>query len=147
MGKFRQGIFKPKNPDKYIGDVSRIEYRSSWELKCMKHFDISSSILGWNSEEVIIPYISPKDTKYHRYFMDFLIVTRDPTDNKKYKTTLIEVKPKAQTLPPKSRGKKKSRYLQEAIAYEVNQAKWKYARAYCKKKGYDFLIMTEEHIF
>jgi hypothetical protein len=145
--KFRQGPYKVKNRDKYIGDVDKVVYRSSWEMKCMKQFDMSSNILAWNSEEIIIPYTSPKDSKYHRYFMDFLIVTRDDSKPNGKRITLIEVKPKAQTFPPKASGKKKSRYLQEAMTYEVNIAKWKYAKAYCDKRGWYFLIMTEDHIF
>ena len=143
--KYYQGKFKPKNTKKYIGDVNNIEYRSSWELKCMNHFDTASYVYGWNSEGVIIPYISPKDTKYHRYFIDFLIVTKDKNGEKV--VTLIEVKPDKERYPPKKQGKKKSRYLKEAITYEVNQAKWAAARKYCEKKGWNFMIMTEEHIF
>jgi len=143
--KYYQGKFKPKNTKKYIGDVNNIEYRSSWELKCMNHFDTASYVYGWNSEGVIIPYISPKDTKYHRYFIDFLIVTKDKNGEKV--VTLIEVKPDKERYPPKKQGKKKSRYLKEAITYEVNQAKWAAARKYCEKKGWNFMIMTEKHIF
>jgi hypothetical protein len=144
--RYRQGFYKLKNPQKYLGDPNEIFFRSGWELKCMKHFDLSSKILAWNSEDVVIMYLSPKDGKYHRYFMDFLIVTKDNSKPNGKRVTLIEVKPKAQTLPPKKQGKKKSRYLQEAVTWEVNQAKWEYARMYCEKKGWDFLIMTEDHI-
>jgi len=143
--KYYQGKFKPKNTKKYIGDVNNIEYRSSWELKCMNHFDTASYVYGWNSEGVIIPYISPKDTKYHRYFIDFLIVTKDKNGEKV--VTLIEVKPKAQTVPPKSKGKKKSRFLQEAMTFDINIKKWEAAELYCKRRGWNFMIMTEEHIF
>jgi len=147
MAKFRQGRYKLKNPKKYLGDPDNIVYRSSWELKCMKKFDTMSSILAWNSEEIVIPYLSPKDGKYHRYFIDFMIITQDDSKPNGKKVTLIEVKPKAQTRPPKKQGKKKSRYLHEAVTYEVNIAKWQYAKMYCEKKGWDFLIMTEDHIF
>lgn len=143
--RYYQGKFKPRNPKKYLGDVNNIEFRSGWEKKVMNQFDVSSSILAWNSEEIIIPYLSPKDNHYHRYFIDFLIVTKDKEGNKK--VTLIEVKPKKETKPPTNRGKKKSRFLKEAITYEVNTAKWKYARAYCEAKGWDFIIMTEDEIF
>lgn len=143
--RYYQGKFKPRNPKKYLGDPDKIEFRSSWEKKVMNHFDLSSSIIGWSSEEVVIPYLSPKDGKYHRYFVDFLIVTKDKDGNNKI--TLIEVKPKKETKPPTARGKKKSRFLKEAITFEVNQAKWKYARAYCESRGWTFMIMTEDHIY
>ena len=145
--RFRQGKYKPINPKKYLGDVNKIEYRSSWELKCMKNFDLSSTILAWNSEEVVIPYISPKDGRYHRYFIDFLIVTLDRSKENGKKITLIEVKPKAQTLQPKSQGKKRSRFLKEAVTWEVNKAKWDYAKKYCENKGWHFQIMTEDDIY
>ena len=143
--KYYQGKFVPRNPQKYLGDHTDITFRSSWEKKVMKHFDTSSNVIAWNSESVVIPYLSPKDGKYHRYYMDFLIITRGKDGEKV--TTLIEVKPKKQTLPPVKRGKRKDRYLYEAMQYEVNQAKWKYARAYCEAKGWNFIIMTEQHIF
>lgn len=143
--RYHQGKFKPRNPKKYLGDPNNIEYRSGWERKVMNHFDTASYILAWGSEEVVIPYLSPKDGRYHRYYTDFTIVTRDSQGNKK--VTLIEVKPKKETMPPTKRGKKKSRFLKEAVTFEVNQAKWKYARAYCEAKGWDFVVMTEDHIF
>lgn len=147
MPRYRQGRYKPRNPKKYLGDVDNIVYRSSWELKCIKQFDMSSSIIAWSSEEVVVPYISPKDGKYHRYFIDFMIMTKDDSKPNGKKITLIEVKPKAQTIPPKYKGKKKTRYLQEAVTFEINQAKWAAARAYCEKRSWDFVIMTEDHIY
>jgi hypothetical protein len=143
--RYHQGKFKPRNPQKYLGDSSDITFRSSWEKKVMNHFDTSSGVIAWNSESVVIPYVSPKDNKYHRYYMDFLIVTRGKNGEKI--TTLIEVKPKKQTVPPVKRGKRKSRYLYEAMTYEVNIKKWAAARAYCKVKGWNFIIMTEDHVF
>lgn len=146
-GKYYQGVYKLVNRDKYLGDPDKITFRSSWELKCMNHFDKTKSVIKWNSEGVIIPYISPKDGKYHRYFMDFLIVTKDEANPSGKKIILIEVKPKAQTIPPKAKGKRKSRFLSEALTFEVNSAKWKATREYCKGKGWEFIIMTEDHIF
>lgn len=141
-----QGQYYPKFPEKYLGDKTKIVYRSSWERKCMVHFDLSPNILAWNSEDVIIPYISPKDGRVHRYFVDFLIVTLD--ENKQKQVTLIEVKPLAQTIKPIAKqGKSKKRFLHEAITYEVNTAKWKAAQAYCDKRGWQFRIMTEKDIF
>lgn len=145
MAKFYKSKFTPRNPQKYLGDPTNIISRSSWELKCMNHFDTSSNIIAWNQEEIVIPYRSPKDGKFHRYFIDFLIVTNDKDGNRII--TLVEVKPKKQTIPPTKQGKKKKNYLYEAMRYAINKAKWEYAEAYCKKKGWNFVIMTEEHIF
>ena len=62
-----RGIFKPNNPGKYKGDASNIVYRSLWERKFMKLCDSNSNILEWSSEEVIIPYKSPIDNRFHHF--------------------------------------------------------------------------------
>jgi hypothetical protein len=147
MPKYNQGIFKPKNPQKYKGDPTRIEYRSGWELRVMSHFDLHPDVLWWSSEERIIPYRSPIDNKVHRYFPDFLIHIK--TIQGTTETVLIEVKPKAQTRPPvmSESTKRSKRYLSEVMTWGVNEAKWKAADEYCKDRGYRFMIMTEDHIF
>lgn len=61
---------------------------------------------------------------------------------------LIEIKPKKQTLKPAAHGnKKQSTILYENAAYMVNTAKWKAAVEWCKKRGYKFQILTEDHLF
>jgi len=117
---YRQGKYVPLNPNKIIGDIDKIVYRSSWEKVVMTHFDVSSSVVKWGSEVIVIPYRSPKDNKLHRYFIDFIIVTKNSKD--KYIVTLIEVKPDSQTKIPR-RGTRKSdkTYLNEGITYLVNQ--------------------------
>ena len=32
-GEYRSGKYEPKNPEKYIGDIHNIIYRSSWEYR------------------------------------------------------------------------------------------------------------------
>ena len=66
-----RGRYIPSNPKKYKGDSSRIIYRSLWERKLMVYCDRNEKVLEWGSEEVIIPYLSPWDNKFHRYFPDF----------------------------------------------------------------------------
>jgi hypothetical protein len=68
-----KGKFRPKHPKKYRGDPTKIIYRSLWERNCMRYFDDNPNVLKWSSEEVIVPYKSPLDGRYHRYFPDFLI--------------------------------------------------------------------------
>ena len=68
-----KGKFTPQNPSKYIGDSTNIIYRSMWERRCMKYFDINPSVIGWASEEVVIPYYDSMTKKVRRYFPDFLI--------------------------------------------------------------------------
>ena len=31
--RYQQGTYKCNNPDKYLGDLERVYYRSSWEKK------------------------------------------------------------------------------------------------------------------
>jgi hypothetical protein len=138
------GKFTPKNPQKYIGDYNNIVYRSSWECKVMDWLDRNDSIISWASEELIIPYISPADNKFHRYFPDFLVKAK--TRDGKFKTILIEVKPKKQTLPPEPKKRVTKQYINEVVTYGVNQAKWKAATEFCLDRGWEFKVMTEEHL-
>jgi len=63
--KYHQGIFNPKNPNKYKGNPNNIVYRSSWELKFMRYCDLNEKILEWGSEEFFIPYLDPTTNKVY----------------------------------------------------------------------------------
>lgn len=139
--KTYHGKFKPKNPKKYKGNPTDIVYRSSWELKFMFMLDNDSSVVQWGSEEVIVPYKSPIDGNMHRYFVDFIVTKINSKGIKE--TTLIEVKPKIQTQPPKQPAKKTKKYINEVFTWGVNEAKWKAAREYCLDRGWKFEILTE----
>ena len=52
-----KGLFKPKNPSKYKGNINEIVYRSSWEKKMMIYCDTTKSVVEWGSEELVIPYV------------------------------------------------------------------------------------------
>lgn len=138
------GRFIPKNPKKYVGDSNNIIYRSSWECKVMSWLDQNPAIISWASEELIIPYISPVDNRKHRYFPDFIVKmkTRDGT----LKTMMLEVKPKKQTMQPEPRKRITKQYINEVTTYGVNQAKWKAATEYCLDRGWEFKLITEEHL-
>ena len=58
MGKFKQGAFTPRNPDKCM-NKSAPRYRSSWELVFMQMCDNHPHIVQWGSEVVKIPYVNP----------------------------------------------------------------------------------------
>lgn len=139
-----KGKFKPVNPNKYLGDPTNIVYRSSWERQCMIYFDNNPNIIKWGSEEVIVPYKSPIDNRYHRYFIDFIIKVK--TADGKIQTSLIEVKPRKQTLPPVVQKRKTKRYINEVTTYLVNEAKWQAAREYCKDRNWNFQIITENEL-
>ena len=138
------GLFRPKNPQKYVGDPNNIVYRSSWECRVMDWLDRNRDIISWASEELIVPYISPIDNRVHRYFPDFLVKVRNKEGQ--LKTLMIEVKPKKQTQPPIQQRRVTKQYITEVTTWGVNQAKWKAAEEYCLDRGWQFKIMTEEHL-
>jgi hypothetical protein len=138
------GKFTPKNPQKYIGDYNNIVYRSSWEARVMNWLDRNDNIVSWNSEELIIPYVSPADNRFHRYFPDFLVKLK--TKDGKFKTMLIEIKPKKQTVPPEPRKRVTKQYINEVVTYGVNQAKWQAANEFCLDRGWEFRVMTEDDL-
>lgn len=146
MRGMMKGFFKPKNPQKYKGDPTNIVYRSSWEFKLMKRLDHEPSVLRWSSENVIIPYRSPLDDKFHRYFVDFWVEVLNGQGQKAQ--MLIEIKPSTQVRPPITREKSQQTksYMREVYTYAVNEAKWSTAREYCKKRGWKFKIMTEKEL-
>lgn len=144
MRKYIQGKYKPINPQKYMGDLTNIIFRSSWEKKFFIWCDNNPNILRWSSEEIIIPYRCPTDDRIHRYFPDARIDIK--TKDNEYKTYLIEIKPFAQTLPPKKQKRKTKRYITEVYTYGKNEAKWKAARQYAKERNWEFLIITEKEL-
>lgn len=143
--KYYQGIFKPSNPQKYIGDVNNIIYRSSYELKFMTYLDKHPDVISWASEEMFIPYLSPATNKVKRYFPDFIVKKKNQSG--KIEVLIIEIKPKQQTKPPNINKKRNQKtMLKEIMTYQINQAKWKAAEQYCIENNYKFVILTEQEL-
>lgn len=140
-----RGKFQPKNPSKYMGDPTKIVYRSLWERKCMIKFDENSNVLRWASEEMAIPYVSPVDKKRHRYYPDFIVEVKNKSGE--IETIMIEVKPLKQTKVPQKPKRMTQRFINEANRYLVNQAKWDAANYLCDKNGWTFKILTEKEIY
>jgi hypothetical protein len=140
-----RGKFRPNNPKKYRGDATNIVYRSRWELVLMNHLDTHKDVIEWSSEEIVVPYRSPIDGRIHRYFVDFYVKKKNHSDGK-IEQCLIEVKPKAQTVPPKVQNKPNKRYITEVQTWGVNSAKWEAATSYCVDRGWKFLVFTEDHL-
>jgi hypothetical protein len=138
------GRFIPKNPKKYVGDANNIIYRSSWECKVMSWLDQNDSIISWASEECIVPYVSPVDGRKHRYFPDFIVKVKTKLGT--FKTMMLEVKPKKQTIQPEPRKRVTKQYITEVTTYAVNQAKWKAATEFCLDRGWEFKLVTEDHL-
>ena len=146
MAMYLQGKYAPINPQKYVGDVKDIVFRSSLELVAFKFCDTNPAIVKWGSETCVIPYISPVDGRPHRYFMDLKVWTRS-ANSEELKITLIEIKPKDQIKEPKkTKTMKESTFNNSMRTYLVNQAKWTATREHCAKMGWSFIIWTEEHL-
>lgn len=138
-----KGKFHPKNPQKYAGDPNNIIYRSTWECKFMNYLDREQSIIKWSSEELTVPYYSPVDKKWHRYFPDFVV---QYMNSEGLGTMMVEIKPKRQTKAPEPRKKMTRAYLSEMATWGVNEAKWKAATEYCLDRGWKFKILTEDDL-
>ena len=110
----------------------------------MRWCDTNSSVIEWGSETTVIPYRSPVDNKFHRYFVDFYIkvVTKQGTTTR----YLVEIKPEKFTKPPEIPKRQTRRFIEEVFQYGVNQAKWKSADEYCIDKGMKFLVLTEKDL-
>ncbi len=145
LSGFRQGVFEPTNPEKYVGNLTQIVYRSSWELAMNKFLDTNPNILRWSSEELKIPYIKPTDGRQHFYYPDYWI--EYVNKNGEIIREVVEIKPMAQTQAPTKRGKSKKTQLFEQTQFAVNVAKWQAASAWCKARGLVFRVVTEKGLF
>lgn len=151
-GAPHKGTFIPQNKEKYIGKKDPI-YRSSWEKRVFVWCDNAPNVVRWSSEAIAIPYTFNRDDAgremWHRYFPDVYCEIKNlDGDIKKY---LIEIKPLEQTKapsPPKTKTAKSwKRYEYQMLVYIQNEAKWKFATAYCQQHNITFKLITEKTIF
>jgi hypothetical protein len=138
------GKFSPKNVNKYLGDPTNIWYRSLWERRVMMHLDNNPNVVEWSNEEIVIPYLSPVDNRWHRYFPDFFVRTRNK--NGLLEAMILEVKPKKQSMPPQPKKRVTKQYINEVMTWGINEAKWKAAVEYCKDRKWAFKVITEEDL-
>jgi hypothetical protein len=148
-GRYRQGYYIPTNPTKYIGDPSKIIFRSSWEYYFCKYCDETPEILTWSSEPIAIPYISPLDNKEHSYFVDFYMKLQKGEEQIEY---LVEIKPsKSLKQPMMKEGlttiKRLKEYNENAKTWVVNRAKFRAAEEFARITNKKFIIVTEEFLF
>lgn len=137
--KFSQGLFTPKNPEKYIGRGS-IKYRSSWELKFMNFLDEHPSVKQWASEAISIKYENPVAKKTKSYVPDFFIIYENSEGIRRGE--LVEIKPHKETTLEAA-----GRSVKNQIQAVVNQAKWAAAAEFCKRNGLQFRVVTEHDMF
>lgn len=138
------GKFSPKNTNKYLGDPTNVWYRSLWERRVMVHLDTNPNVVEWSNEEIVIPYLSPVDNKYHRYFPDFFAKIRNSRGL--FESMILEVKPYNQAQPPQKRSRVTQQYIREVVTWGVNEAKWQAAMEFCKDRNWTFKVITEKDL-
>ena len=134
-GSSRPRKFKIKNPSKYAGNVNNIVFRSSWEKIFMNYLDTSNLVKKWNSEELAIEYISPKDNKTHRYFPDFLVEMADG------RRMIVEIKPRIFYEKPKDNNNR-----MVVLNYAINMSKFLAAQKLAKDNNCEFVILNEHDL-
>ena len=146
---YRQGYYQPANPQKYIGDLNKIIFRSSYEKRFATYCDYNERILAWSSEPIQIPYLNPIDGVIKPYNVDFYVKIK--TENS-YSEYLVEVKPSRQLNQPnapigKITEKRMISYMNAMKSYLVNLAKFKAAKQYAESRGWQFIVVTESMLF
>jgi len=152
-GKYRQGYYILMNPNKYLGDPTKIVYRSSWELAFNKFCDSNESIIKWSAENIAIPYQITNDigqVEVHRYYPDYYIEMITAGNKEKYDRLVVEIKPVAElSLPKKPKGqtlKMLENYEYSLRTFKKNLHKWAYAKEWCERRQLKFLIITDDFL-
>jgi hypothetical protein len=163
---YHSGNYIPINIDKVIklNVEGGVYYRSGLEKKMMVWLDSSNHIVKWGSECFSIPYTlnhyqSSGDiqTKTHKYYADFIYEVKK--SNGEILTVVAEVKPHKEYLdvvklmemnlnPLSGKDNPSSKQLSNAEytfkMAQKNLAKWKTMVEFCRKKGFEFITITEE---
>lgn len=140
----KKGRYIVANELKYVGNPHKVVYRSSWEYYFMRWLDTNDNVTHWNSEELKIPYFMNKVR--HTYYPDFLVRFKSG------ESYLVEVKPYAETMPPKppddlANNTATNSYKAKLTTYVKNQLKWEAARSWCETRGIQFIVLTEKELF
>jgi hypothetical protein len=160
---YNQGNYVPKNKDKVIklNTAGGVYFRSSWEKKIMTWLDYNDKIIKWGAECMKIPYQmthfdnGDMRVKEHCYYPDFYYEMRG--EDGVLKQVVVEVKPMKEynmvialnegklQVPQKGTKKLKNFEYDLKMAYK-NKNKWETMISWCNKKGYEFIIITEENL-
>lgn len=150
--KYVNGKYNPSNPQKYIGDIKGIIFRSSWELRFCQYCDLNASIIKWSSEPITIDFWNPIDKKMHKYHPDYYIKVLQKDGS--IVDWIIEIKPKKQyaldqkpTLTGKITEKKLKSYNEKMATWIVNRCKFEAATKYAESMGYRFGAVDETFVF
>lgn len=99
------------------------KFRSSWEMKYMRHLDENLEVTFWSYEKLVIEYISNQKTKkIRRYYPDFYVEFNDGSKK------VIEIKQK--------------RKLNQANVKKKTLA----AQVWCAKNNFIYEILTEDEL-
>lgn len=123
------------NPNKFskCKETEPVILRSGLEMKFVNYLENQSTITGWVSESLAIPYYSRLDKKQANYYPDFIIENQDGHK------TIVEVKPYAQTRKPKPND---SLWLKQQ--WIKNTDKWKACMEFAKSHDMKFILVTEK---
>jgi hypothetical protein len=145
----RQGYYKLINLEKYIGDPSRIIYRSGWEKKFATFCDLNERVLTWSSETIQVPYHNPIDNCIKTYNIDFYLKIKK--DNGAIKEYIAEVKPSKKLLKPELSGKinekRMNAHIEQTKEYLINMYKFEAAKKWAADRNWEFIIITENFLF
>lgn len=162
--KYHGGNYIPKHKDKVLklNTQGGVYYRSSWEKKIMTWLDYKKEIIKWGAECLRIPYqMTHYDNgdvkiKGHTYYPDFYYEMR--MNDGSLKQVVIEVKPQKEyedailfeqgkfKIDEKISHKKLKNLEYRFRMAHQNSEKWKTTIKWCDKKGYKFIVITEQHL-
>lgn len=144
-----QGYYKVLNEKKYVGDLTKVIYRSSYEKTFYHSLDIDPNVKYWcvEPQQLRIRYWNPVKRKWSYYYPDVFCVKM--VGDKEVKC-LIEVKPKSKLnkpIQPKTNDPKKiASYRRKLDEYNVIDAKRKASVEFCKMKGMEYIFITERTV-
>lgn len=161
---YHQGNYIPKYKNKVIklNTKGGVYYRSGLEKKFMHWLDHKKEIISWCGECISIPYQLKHyengdiKIKNHIYYSDFFYKMR--TSDGGLKQVVVEVKPMKEykmvidlinenlKMPEKKTPKKLKNFEYDLKMAQKNRSKWETITKWCDKKGYHFIIITEEHL-
>lgn len=158
---YHDGFYKCQNPLKYIGDVTKIVFRSKWEWYFMVYCDQTDIIVKWSCEHIVIPYQDAQG-HIHRYYPDIYIEKINPQNPNDYVRAIIEIKPRAEIMPdfvnadgsilhPNIYLKKVTAKAMESYEYKLrtfqkNLQKWTKAKDWCQKHQMQFFLIDEYYL-
>ncbi len=164
--RYKQGYFTVPEQfqHKYVGDLNNIIYRSSLEYKFLLYCSYNPNITKFGSEIVHVKYLNPvANLKYNKqhglsntnprnwklcnYWIDFWVEVQKADGT--VKKILVEIKPHAETLPPKptsdkARIKNRRAFIRQSKIFLENKAKWQAADKWAKENGMEFKVVTDK---